>query len=412
MNKKGFTLIEVIVVLTIFGIVGLVSVTTFLTAFRIGQRSTIQNALLDDARYVMNTIAAEIQAGTIDYEEYFNQCVIGGSCPNDAIKTDYSEFGNNHGLYNWQFKYGGQVKAGGPDDGFGNTCQDQFRKYRDYPHVDEDDPLPSPTSTSCITGPLSFSDDVDTGMNPNENNGFFDEPFTSSAVCAGHYQDFFDDYNSDTDSGTGITPGTSQRTCSESGPADEFYTQITNYIFNELYLINEAGDRKTIIGSEYVTDKKDKAVSKVEMVKTIQAEQDGKSYPLTAFTCADGYKCTTNDVEKFFNGISFTESISFPDRVDFYDNDMDEMFDDFVPISPLRLNIKKLNFVISPLEDPRRAFGENDPNIQMQPQVTILMEVEPSTAFKFPFISDNFNLKLQSTVTAGVLKEVPIVSDL
>jgi prepilin-type N-terminal cleavage/methylation domain-containing protein len=405
MKKKGFTLVEVIVVLTIFGIVGLVSVTTFLTAFRMGQRTAIQNSLLDDARYIMNTIAAEIQAGTIDYEEYFNQCVIAQTCPykEPDPDADLSEYGNNHGYYAWQFKFGGYQTAEESRtnlDGFGNMCQDQFRQEWDYPHIDEVNPLPSPDSTTCITGPLSFSDDIDMGQNPHNGDGSIVDGSEASAFCKEVYQGFTD------------IPGNTINTIPSNDCRNDYQEYLNTYAVNELYLINEAGDKKTILLAESINES-DKVLSKVEMIKAIQAEDDIRSYPLAAFTCDQSYNCTAKS-KAFEEDDSFRYDtlLAVPDRLDSYDENYDNIYDNFVPISPLRVNVKNLRFIVSPIEDPRRAFGETDPNIQMQPQVTILMELEPSSAFKFPFISDNFNLKLQSTVTAGVLKEVPIISDL
>jgi prepilin-type N-terminal cleavage/methylation domain-containing protein len=413
-TREAFTLIEVLIVMFIFSIVSLVAITAFLTMFRVGQRATIENAIIEDARYIMDSIITEINNGSIDYEEYFSQCVMSDTCPKPGLETfdfsgDYEDYGQNQGMYAWQFKYGGKQSSDGPtalDDGYGGICQTAILlgdgRFKDYPHED------------CITGPLTFSDDTDTGQNPNYN--WIDKTYIeSNALCSNDsgnagYKTF---------ENTSTPPGTETKEsfnkCDEGGSTNDFYKNLASYMVDEIYLINAEGNQKTILIREAINSRNDYALSKIEMIKNDEPElelDDGdpkheeRSLPLFKFTCAEGYACSES-------------SGTIPKRNDFLYEDGENIFLDAVPISPLKVNVKNLQFIIFPLEDPHRAFAEvrhdfgsdQEPTVQIQPQVTILLEVEPSDQFRLPFISNNFNLKLQTTVSAGVVGEIPIVNE-
>jgi prepilin-type N-terminal cleavage/methylation domain-containing protein len=403
--RKGFTLLEVIIVISVFSIVSLVSINTFLTTFRVSQQTTVENTLLDDTRFIVNQLSNAIQSNTIDYEEYFSHCVMNDDCPNLLYSFDqedwetaskYTDFGRNHGYYSWQFFDGGLRDDENPDslDGFGTVCQEYIPgtppsiNIHDYPNE------------ACDTAPLGYSEDVDTGEHGS---------VLSNAFCV---QDQYQQLNTD---GATIVKQDGHWGClataTETHP--EFETSNTGtYMMDELYLISEDGERKTIFALETVSTSGDKVLSKVEMVKDVQAQRaDGESLPLFGFTCADRYFCntTTTAVDQH----SFTgTAMRAPLRTDPYIYTAGEdIYQDFVPITPLRVNIKSLKFLVSPLEDPRRSFEENADDTKIQPSVMIFIEVEPSREYKSPFISRNFNLKLQTTVTSGIINEVPIISD-
>jgi len=395
-EREAFSLVEVIIVMVIFSIVSVVALTTFLTSFKMGQRTTIENAIIEDSRFIMNSIVREIKNGSIDYEEYFNQCVMSATCPNQQLtKADFGSldpvkmqaFGANYGYYDWQFKFGGyQDNTTTSDtDGFGGVCQNETFDFIDHPSED------------CVTGPLTFSDDIDTGQNPNANwNG--KSMTDSNALCSAGVGT--DGYQTFKDNEHKITRKESFSKC-----VGDFYGSLASYTVNELYLINAEGNKKTILITEKI-DNNNNALSKIEMIKVDTAEIDSdnadKAFPAFHFECAEGYACT---------GIN-----NIPERIDRYTGGI--LFEDFVPISPLKVSVKNLQFIIFPVEDPRRAFaeinssfGDDVPAIQVQPQVTILLELEPSTQYKLPFISDKFRITLQTTVSAGVTSKIPIISE-
>lgn len=401
--KKGFTLIEVLIVLSIFSVVSLVAVDTFLTTFRISQRTNIENTIIDDARYILANLSREIQTNTIDFEEYFSQCVIQGWCPTEDLsnKTSPGSFGMNYGYYNWQFFYGGAAKPDGETHGYGSRCQVDADTYDEFPNPD------------CATGSLAFSEDSNTGVNPNaiKNEGLYD---AANAFCVTDGQGLFQRFTFTPGVGIDVDSPNSPKNCGTSTGAFD-YEDPSSYVVTELYLINESGTQKTIIGREQI-EANDYVVSKVKLDKGPQATSDATdpetNLPLFAFTCAENYVCTwiRDEIDELGLGHNADESFSVVDRTDFY-NVSDDIFSDFVPISPLRVNIKSLKFIVSPAEDPYRAFAEDDPIILSQPQVTILLELEPSESLRLPFISDQFSLKFQTTVTSNVISPVPIVSE-
>lgn len=403
--RKGFTLVEIIVVITIFSIVSVVTLNAFLTAFKSEQRSNIENAVLQDARYIMETISSEIQNGTIDYEEYFNQCVIGKSCPNVDFKDGgASDYGTNYGYYNWQFYFGGYQDdtTTSNTDGFGTICQSS-----DGTEYDNPNPL-------CVTGALSFSEDYNVGQNPsfsrdaggNAQVGDATIIENGSALCVnGNYQLFVDN-------GTNIQTKSSNVECS-----DVDTSTLSFLTMNELYLINEDGNKKTILAREQIGSGADSdyALSKIELDKTDQLTSNSSglelSYPIYGFKCAADYICTGKDSPIDANGLSPSQTEVTVLRNDPYSVEKGEnFFADFVPISPLRVNVKSLKFIISPIEDPYLSYAEPDQD-KRQPMVTILIEIEPSKSLKLPFFSPNFSLKLQTTVSAGVTSAIPLSED-
>jgi prepilin-type N-terminal cleavage/methylation domain-containing protein len=404
--KKAFTLIEVIVVIGIFSIVSIVSINTFLTTFKVSQKTNIENIILNDARFIMSQITRAVESNTLDYEEYFSHCVMSEDCPNMLYKfptfkeTNWIDarnqpFGLNYGMYNWQFFYGGTTPIL-KHDGFGTICQVSLDEYVDYPNP------------NCVTGPLLDSEDIDTGQNPNLYRDASSAPEKGTAFCTDNVYQLFNKVSAN----GGIDTSASRLSCLGS---DFDYDNLGSYMMDELYLIDESGNNKTILALETINSGKDKALSRIEMTKAYQAKTENNiNMPLFAFTCSDGYQCTgqTSDTADSLGSFALEQTVLSPLRYDPYVyTEGEDIFSDFVPISPLRVNIKSLKFLVAPLEDPRRSFSESAGNTKIQPIVTVFVELEPSSEFKSPFLSKNFNLKLQTTVTSGIIKEVPIISD-
>jgi len=80
----------------------------------------------------------------------------------------------------------------------------------------------------------------------------------------------------------------------------------------------------------------------------------------------------------------------------------------FVPISPVRTNVKSSHFYITPVEDPRKAFAETDPamGIQQQPHVTVTMTLTPAQSEAGNFGGGLPIITLQSTFSSRVYNEV------
>ena len=112
-RKKGFTLVEVIIASSIFTIVSLIGVTVFVNVTRIQKRISLENAMYEDGRFMMERLAREIRENTVDYEEYYNKNVEGSV-----------QYGQEYGCYSTRFYNPGS--AGGvdnvPSNGLGAFC--------------------------------------------------------------------------------------------------------------------------------------------------------------------------------------------------------------------------------------------------------------------------------------------------
>lgn len=70
MNKKGFTLVEMMVVLAIFSVATVVVVDIFMMASRAERRTLAIQKIQSDARYSLEAMAREIKMDMIDYDYY------------------------------------------------------------------------------------------------------------------------------------------------------------------------------------------------------------------------------------------------------------------------------------------------------------------------------------------------------
>lgn len=79
----------------------------------------------------------------------------------------------------------------------------------------------------------------------------------------------------------------------------------------------------------------------------------------------------------------------------------------FVSIHPSSLAIKRLTFVVSPLEDPRKAYATFTDQVQIHPQITVLLSVEPSNrASRGVRGTKPVRIDLQTTISARAQSEV------
>lgn len=68
MNKKGFTLVEMMVVLAVFSVVMVVIVDIFMIASKASRRTLAIQQIQSDARYSMEAVSREIRMDEIDYD--------------------------------------------------------------------------------------------------------------------------------------------------------------------------------------------------------------------------------------------------------------------------------------------------------------------------------------------------------
>ena len=341
-KSRGLTLVEILVAVSLFSTVGLMALTVFINITRIQGRLSLENAIYEDARFMMERISRSIRNNAIDYEEYFNKGV------NSA-----NGYGKLYGCYAAQFYNPGQkVNLLGnetPDGKLGAQCNDGA------PYNGQE----------CVVFKPSI--DINTGMYPYR--GALPAPgipeAESNAFCPRYLN-------------AGLT-------CSGEKTAMK----------NELYLINKEGTAKTYFAKKLVNKSPNEFA--LAMFEKMSIDKDSDGINETWNNCAlDNPLCCTSEYD--CNGLPTLESSLISGDV----------YKGFVPLSPLRSNVTKLEFQIMPTEDPRKAFAE--PLYISQPRVRITLSVQPSAAqlnrFGNPAKEDIPTIVLQTTVSSRIQSEV------
>ena len=352
MIKKGFTLVEILVVMAIFSMVSMVAINSFFSTYKVQQRSSSVNALISESRILMDKVAALVEENQIDYEEYFRQCVVLQKCP--IYNYQHAEFdnakdtyGERDGLYAWQFFDPG-INGDGGVDSFGLLCQKANGDVIDFPHAD------------CASGPLRFSEDINLGS-------LFKGNLGANAFSFGG------NYSENNFKGTLNTP-----------PAQDYVLDGNAVVVDQLYLKNRESNKKFILGRESTGE--DFMISLLELdsgaIDTYNYEGRQVELNTRGFVCAEGYSCA-NDT-----GL----------RSDFVDEDPATLFTQAKPISPFRLDVTDLQFRIEPLNDPKLNFAQAA-NEKIVPSVTITMRLQARNQSNIPILRDeDFDYVLKQTV--------------
>ena len=368
-KRRAFTLVEVLIAASIFTIVSLIGINVFVNVIRIQRRVTLENAIYEDARVMMERIAREIRSNTVDYEEYYNKAMDQeagfGSITGLGTQNPY---GNRYGCYAKRFYNPG---TGGPEYlNFGAMCANGNKV--------SDDP-------DCIIDKTTL--DINTGQNPFA--GFSTDPLDNSPEVASAFCDY--SFSGDT-------------TCGKAADTD-------HNVQDELYLVNSQGTQKTIFTSKEITPAvagppavpAEHALALLRLTgqnpdKDSVYEQwrscDITVAPGNAFCCSPGFDCGT---------IAPTSSLENTRNYN-----PTNLYQGFIPISPTRTNVVSLKFIVAPLEDPRKAFAETDTSlgIQQQPHVTVILTVQPSASVSSGFAEDLPTITVQTTITSRVYNEV------
>ncbi|MBI5412803.1 type II secretion system protein [Candidatus Peregrinibacteria bacterium] len=365
---RAFTLPEVMIAVFIFSMVTTIVANLYIQSFKETRRSNLENQIYEDARFVMQQIAGEIQNGMIDYDEYYNQNVIGAN------------FGQNFGRYYSSFF------NPGTDEKLGFDCNDGVLRNKH----------------DCT--PLRKTIDKITGINP----------FTGKAD--GREEDAFCGAVSYSTAVAGAYKGM----CKGDGSApDESYRKV-----DQLYLISANGRQKTILAREGIS-----ATAHALSILRLDGYDTNKDGIVDSFVCAAGFQCRGNDMVSDVTAIPVSDDkcgavapatlnaqlprrdgaavaptgiytdLNFPDGCD----ENDGFSKDFVPISPLRVDVSKLEFYISPTEDPHYAFAEEN-NLE-QPRVTIVFTIGPNMA-KLTAADTLAPITLVQTVSSRVLNPI------
>lgn len=346
-KQRGMTLVEILVAVSLFGAVGLMALTVFVNITRIQGRLALENAIYEDARFMMERISRAIRNNAIDYEEYFNKGV-----------SSSNAYGTLYGCYSAQFYNPGQGTFGAPGNltDLPGTLGAQCNNTNLY------------TGQECVVFKPSI--DLNTGTYPYKgaNPVPVGSEIDSNAFCPLYL----------------------------NGPLGCTPTNINSR--SELYLIDKSGKVKTLFARKEVNTLPD-ATKEYALAMFEILGEDSNSDDLTetwtncaggnTLCCPSDYDCATLTTleESLTNG---------------------NIYKGFVPISPLRTNITRLEFQIMPSEDPRKAFAE--PNSISQPRVRITLAVQPNATQLGLYgnwaASEVPTIVLQNTVSSRIQSEV------
>jgi len=341
-KSRGLTLVEILVAVSLFSTVGLMALTVFINITRIQGRLALENAIYEDARFMMERISRAIRNNAIDYEEYFNKGV-----------SPTNEYGKLYGCYAAQFYNPGQGVAAGvevPGTGkLGAQCSDGSLY----------------NGQECVVFKPSI--DINTGMYPYRG-ASMPVPIDSTAFCPQYL----------------------------NGPLASC-TVSTSATKPELYLINKDGTVKTFFAKKIVKKIPSNDEFALAMFEKMSVDKNSDGINETWKGCAlDNPLCCTSEYD-CKDLVTLESSLTSGD-----------VYKGFVPLSPLRSNVTKLEFQIMPTEDPRKAFAE--PSYISQPRVRITLSVQPSAAqlnrFGNPPKADIPTIVLQTTVSSRIQSEV------
>jgi prepilin-type N-terminal cleavage/methylation domain-containing protein len=388
-QKKGFTLIEILVASSIFVIVITLTTVILFDIIKVEKISDILNAVYDDSRVVMGQLATLIHDNAIDYDEYYSVNFIQPVAPLTPIA-----YGMYHGVYSSRFYDPGRTYVNEPNVGEPGTNPQNLGI-----ECTTTNPDGSPTPVSQCRFPIKLSKDKNTGINPYDGSGGADADANSICDSTGSCTDIVDE---------------------------------TSPVYSELYLINAAGNKKTIIGRQFIkenpeaTEPDDYTLAMLEL-DGIDSDQNGI---MDLFTCSQNYKCDTDKTNiKLYlidpfdtnwppammdnsvdqpgaNENNITDlGLSIATRKDLINPLTSLANSRFIPITPFRSTVVSVKFIINPIEDPYKGYAETA--IQSHPSVTILLTMQPSAAEMALYPGDPpLPVTIQRTVTAGVHQKV------
>jgi len=347
LKNKGFTLVEVLIAVSLFAVVATVSTTIYMDIVNLERKSVIQEVFYEDGKIILQQIANLIQNGAVDYEEYFSKYVVADK------HTDTKHFGRNYGVYSSRFYDPGKSLDGteskNPED-LGVECS--------YP---KNNPL---DDCEII---YTLSTDLNTGQNPFKSKD--SDPSRSNAFCD-----------------------------NPQGVGNPICTDSSIGFVNELFLINASGTEKTIIAKQKTGSNADNDYA-IAMIKLqgIDLDQNGV---IDTWTCFDEYTCDESEVKAQIDNSTPIRLPSFQNLEAPYDLRTSH----FVPISPKRSSVKELKFIISPVEDPFKAYNET--TMQIHPSVTVIIKLGLTAEEQKNYPGEMQDIILQGTFTSGVLSKV------
>ncbi len=340
-KKRAFTLVEMLITLTLFAVVSMLSVSLLVTGLRSARKIQAQVLLYSEAQALMDQMARDVERNAVDYEAYYARDVQGNSGWDTPDYGDYAKTFYDPGTDGWTDGPYSGVDSSGDGTLYGIECSD----------------LTSSWPSECPT---------ETAVSAHEDHDYGSHPFPRIEDYSGYVYD--DSYmNAFCESDDGSTDCT-----------DPAYA-----VHEELILVNGDGDTRTVYalkplgtsGTEYY-------IGKMGLTAT-DTTNDGV---VDLWACSAHYSSLCTD----------TNAAGDPIPTD---------ADDFVALTPDILSIEAFQIVISPSEDPYRAFAEIDE--QVQPQVTIILTVTLSSDYSEGLLGDVPSITIQRTVSTGVYAAIP-----
>jgi prepilin-type N-terminal cleavage/methylation domain-containing protein len=191
--------------------------------------------------------------------------------------------------------------------------------------------------------------------------------------------------------------------------AEDSPSAIPNPIQNNLFLININGDERSYIKRIEETDPATgKTTGRIGLLKLKGGDFgidhiDASAYPACApdpgendgridtWSCEEGFNCTKVDLAGSDSCAGTGDEIIFNPAIPAETS--------YVDITPAALDIVDLKFIISPANDPRKAF--NDDTVQIQPSITIKLTVRANPKIASEFERDRVpSIILESTISA------------
>lgn len=330
-RKKGFTLVELLIAVAVFAIFLTSIVTLLVDMYRSARRITLEEQIYQDLRAMLRQVTIMVENNAIDYEEYYRAA---------SGSTEYGEDSNTA-----NYQYGDYAKLfydTGSDNDFGVLCNDGT----EY----------NPSAPCDVIDKTT----LDTNMGKNPPLESLGDPADANAFCGGDI--------------AGVSP------C----PPDLYQ--------NELYLINERGDKKTFLALEPIEKNVDGTIYGENVLSTLWmngSDTDGDDV-------SDDWIVPA---EFDYNGVPGTLAgdLATPKPAT-------NVYEEFIPISPMRTNIIDMQFYVAPYEDPYKAYAES--GILVQPHVTVVITVEPSASELTNYLGPVPRKTLQTTIYSEVRENV------
>ncbi|MFA5792412.1 MAG: prepilin-type N-terminal cleavage/methylation domain-containing protein [Candidatus Gracilibacteria bacterium] len=320
---RAFTLIEMMITLTIFAVVSLMATYTMITAVKSAKKIQANAYLYSEAQAIMDQLARSIEVNTVDYEAYYSR----------VAKGDTGWETPDYGFYAQSF-----YNPGSGGDGSEGPYDEIYAEG--YYGANELDGVPVSDELDFDAGAHPFTGIEDFAMFGD----YYENPSSMNAFCEGTVAE-----------------------C--ANPA--------RGIWDELILINGGGDSRLIYRLTASSDEGEYQLAKMSMLGT-DTDNDGI---VDTWECNAKYDCSGT-----------------------FEGNAVPLLADFKPITPSAINVREFYVQISPLEDPYRAFAEEDS--QIQPQITITLTVGLSQNYAFGLLGDLPTITLQRTISTGVYSKV------